>query len=332
MGRGTKVWVVLPVALVVGAVVVVSVNRATGADLPAVTDRTERGEDGPATSEPQRSPELLPGQSGERGERSLPAHEVNEETTGPTAYFDEELGRFLEYDDLAPSGPVVTSRDGEVIERLDIEGDIRIAHDDVVIRAVRIRNQGSLYSISYASEVDVGGVEISYVEVDGGGDPDNIGIHLWDFELRSSHVYEQSTGVNFGSNSTIEYNFVHSQALKPGSHNTAMSMHGGSAAEIRGNNLEGSTSSALSLYPRLAPVVDVLVEGNLFNGGSYCVYAGGGDKEYASESRAVRFIGNAFGRDVHPECGRHGPVANMIDEPASEWRGNAWADTGAPVP
>lgn len=258
--------------------------------------------------------------------------DVGAGNTGPTAYYAEDLGRRLTYDDLEPTGSITTTHDGQVIERKDVTGHISIAHDDVVIRAVRVRNDGgSRYSISYAPDSGARGAELSYVLVDGNDDPDNIGVNLTDFTMRHSHVFGQSTGVNFGSGSTIEYSYVHSQALKPGSHNAAMSIHGGSSARVRFNNLVGSTSSALSLYPRVSPLVDILVEGNLFNGGSYCTYAGGGTKEFASQSRDIRFLGNKFGRDLFPDCGQYGPFTNYEDRSGNEWSGNTWLDSGEPL-
>lgn len=255
-----------------------------------------------------------------------PAHgeHVNASNTGPTAYYATDLGRNLRYSDLTPSGTITTTHDGQVIERMDISGGIVIAHNNVVIRAVRIRGGAGRYSISHASNNSYQGTDISYVEIDGLNNPDQMGLNLWNFTMRHSHVYGQSTGINFGSNSTIEYTYVHSQALHPGSHNTAMSIHGGSNIRVRFNNLEGSTSSALSLYPRLAPIKNALIEGNLFNNGSYCTYAGDSHVYYAENER-IRYINNLFGRKFWPNCGIHGPYAAWDgSRPGNEWTNNVF--------
>jgi hypothetical protein len=252
---------------------------------------------------------------------------VSAANTGPTAYHAADLGRTLRYGDLKPSGTIVTSRDGQVIERLDISGEIRIRHDNVVIRAVRIRTGGSRYGISAEPGHSPKGTLIEHLEMDGRNNPNQIGVYLSRFTMRHAHIYGQSTGVRFGSGSTIEYSYVHSQALQSGSHNTAMSMHGGTGSRVRFNNLVGSTSSALSLYPRVAPLVDILVEGNLFNGGSYCTYAGGGPKEYAPQSRDIRYVDNLFGKLKYPRCGQYGPFTNWDgSKPGNVWRDNTYQD------
>jgi hypothetical protein len=302
-----------------------------GTEPPGQVDERGENEDPPVTSAPPTTPPATPPATppgDDAGEGQVHGEDIGPGNTGPTAFHDDETGRTLSYADLEPSGSVTTTSDGQVIERLDVSGEIRIAHDDVVIRAVRVRNTGTRYSISYEPGSGASGAELSYVEVDGSSDPDNIGVYLDRFTMRHAHIYGQSTGVRFGSGSTIEYSYVHSQALQSGSHNTAMSMHGGTGSRVRFNNLVGSTSSALSLYPRVAPLVDILVEGNLFNGGSYCTYAGGGSKDYASESHTIRYVTNKFGSALHPDCGQYGPVLNFERSTGNEWRDNTWQESG----
>ena len=78
--------------------------------------------------------------------------------------------------------------------------------------------------------------------------------------------------------------------------------------------------------PDLITDANVLVEGNLLNGGSYCTY-GGGDG-----STNVRYINNKFGRTVYDNCGRHGPVAAWnASGPGNQWTNNTWADTNKPL-
>jgi hypothetical protein len=250
---------------------------------------------------------------------------------GPTAYDDPDLGRPLTHGDLEPVGPVVSERDGQVIERLDVTGTISVAHDDVTIRAVRVRTTGGKYGISADPDVDVSGTTVEYVEVDGGDDVEGIGVLLDEATVRHSDIYAQRVGIQFGGGSTIESNRVYDQATAPGSHNTAISIHGGSDVVVRGNALEGSTSAALSLYPRLAPLTNILVEDNLFNGGSYCTYAGATDHEYRGQGRGIRYRDNVFGTAIHDTCGEFGPVSNYDgSRPGNEWVGNTW-DTGESV-
>ena len=290
------------------------------------------------TQEPAPAPEPTPSPEPEGPSPPAPseiAHgeQVNGSNTGPTAYYAADLGRTLRYTDLKPSGTVTTTRDGQVIERLDINGAIVIAHRDVTVRAVRIRS-GAKYSISYASGSPATNARIEYVEIDGRTNTDGLGVYLRDFTMRHSHIYGHRVGGQFGSNSIIEYNYVHSQNVTSGSHNTAMSIHGGSNATVRYNNFVGSTSSALSLYPRVAPLKNILVEGNLFNGGSYCTYAGNtSNHPYRAENEYIRYHGNKFGRLLHSQCGRYGPYfAYDSTRPGNSWTNNTWQDTGGQTP
>jgi hypothetical protein len=330
-GRRRVVTVVVVAVAAATTILAVMFAGSNGARVPG----TFPAEPPPTEAAPTPGPGTGTGPSPMTSPSPLPGHgvEVDASTTGPTAYYAPDLGRTLTYDDLEPSGSIVTEADGQVIERLDVNGDIRIVHDDVTIRAVRVRG-GGRYSISAAGDAAPSGTTIEYVEIDGGGNPDQIGIYLDRFTLRASHVHGQSTGVRFGRESTLEANYVHSQALSDGSHNTAMSIHGGFDVVVRANNLEGSTSAALSLYPRVAPLRDILVEDNLFNGGSYCVYAGyTANHPHRDENRGIRFIGNRFGEAFEEACGSYGPVhAFNPDQPGNEWRDNTWERTGEPVP
>lgn len=269
------------------------------------------------------------------GAHGIAGTSVDASNTGPTAYFDPGLGRRLSYDDLKPSGSITTSRDGQVITKVDVTGHITIAHDNVTIRAVRIRNGSdakSAYSISYAPGSGAKGAKVEYVEIDGSGATLSVGVVLSHFTMRHSHVRGHRSGVHVGTGGTVEYSYVHSQVLTPGSHNVAMATHGATGVVIRGNNLVGSTSSALSLYPDFGPLQDILIEENLFSGGSYCTYGGSGPKPYAGQTEAIRYLNNAFAQSPFERCGHYGPVTVFdASRPGNQWSGNVWERTGGTI-
>lgn len=269
------------------------------------------------------------------GAHGIAGTAVDASNTGPTAYFDPALGRRLTYDDLKPSGSITTSRDGQVLTKLDVTGQITIAHDNVTIRAVRIRNGSdakSAYSISYAPGSGATGARVEYAEIDGSGATLSVGVVLSHFTMRHSHVRGHRSGMHVGTGGTVEYSYVHSQVLTPGSHNVAMATHGATGVVIRGNNLIGSTSAALSLYPDFAPLQDILIEENLFSGGSYCTYGGSGPKPYAGQTERIRYLNNAFAQHPHARCGHYGPVTVFsTSRPGNQWSGNVWEGSGAAV-
>jgi hypothetical protein len=226
----------------------------------------------------------------------------------------------LSSSDLKASGSVTTTRAGQVIEGLDITGRLIVKHRDVVIRDLRIRHRGG-YGIS--SSGDVGRVTIRNVEIDGQGVADGLGILLSNVDVRGCHVHGQRVGMQFRSGSSIVGCYIHDQAVAAGTHNTAMSSHGGSGMTVVGNRLESSTSASLSLYPRLAPIRDVDVRGNLFEGRGRGIGLYGGwtsNHPYRDENRDIRIVGNRWtGSFKH---GTH--LAFNGSQPGSRWSDNSW--------
>jgi putative cell wall-binding protein len=257
-----------------------------------------------------------------RGAHGIAGTAIDATNTGPTAYHDPQLGRRLTYNDLQPTGTITTTHHGQIIEKVDVTGSIRIQHDDVTIRAARVSQQ-AYYGISGSGAR----ATIEYVELDGSDNADWIGILYGpDWTVRHSEVRGHSTGVRLRQGGRLESSYIHSQVLKPGSHNAAAAFHGGSGVRVINNHLVGSTSSSLSLYPD-NPVVDAVVQGNLFNGGSYCLYAGYGSKPGSTQSRDIRITDNVFARDPYPECGHYGPYTNWdASKPGNQWRDNVYED------
>jgi SAM-dependent methyltransferase len=261
-----------------------------------------------------------PGEPATSGQ--APGVEVSAATTGPAVARDE----------LRPSGSVTTERDGQVLAHLDVEGEIKIAHHDVVIEHVRIRTGDSPYGISYVEGSGAAGAVVRHVEIDGGGNAEQVGVLLGEATISDSHIHGVRVGMQARSGAVIERNRIHDLAADEDTHGTAISVHGGRGIVIRDNNLEGSTSAALSLYPRVEPIEDVLVEGNVFNGGSYCVYAGDVDMDYRADNRGIQFVGNVFGRSLHRDCGIHGPFAAFNPaQPGNRWKDNVWLASGEPI-
>jgi hypothetical protein len=250
--------------------------------------------------------------------------------------------------DLRPSGPVVTSRNGQLIERLDVRTQIVVEHSDVVIRDVRIRYDGQeqfVYPIHVRARCDTcpppENVLIEYVEIV--GEP---GVHLGppavfgadgNWTLRHAEIHGLGSGPRLTHNTAVEYSYVHDiPDTDPEEHKSAVGTNGGTGNRVIGNRLEcavSGCSAALAMYGDFTQVQDVLVQGNLFNtSGSYCVYGGSVEGKPHPVGTGIRIVDNVFGREYQPECGIYGPVTAF--DAAAEgnvWEGNTWADTGEPV-
>jgi hypothetical protein len=233
------------------------------------------------------------------------------------------------------SGTLTVVDDGAVIDALDVAGCIVVRADNVTIRRTRVRGA----PCDNGHQVDIGygtyeGLVLEDVEIDGM----NIGakgaaIGNSNFTCRRCNIHRVGQGVAMTANVTVEDSWIHDLYQDGESHNEPIITLGGTNFVIRNNVLdirnEGGASASLALYNAFERLDDVLVENNVFNGGSYCVYAGKthGDNPVTN----VRFLDNRFGRKYDPSCGIHGPYTAFEDGGGNVWSGNVWDDTGEPV-
>ncbi|WP_158274511.1 right-handed parallel beta-helix repeat-containing protein [Cellulomonas sp. WB94] len=215
------------------------------------------------------------------------------------------------------------SKDGAVIDGLDIAGTVTVTADDVVIRNTRIRNTGH-YPVRLLGAANL---LIEDSEIDGQGKGD-AAVAFNHYTLRRVNIHDVVDGPRIaGDDVTIEDSYVHALVGVNGSHTDALQIVGGRRIVVRGNNLQayddqtGQSNAAVMLGEEDSPVRDCLIEDNLLNGGNYTVNAGGGGTRGAQ----CVFRDNRFGRDA-----RYGARANL--GPAIVWdRSNAWLDSGRPI-
>jgi hypothetical protein len=133
-------------------------------------------------------------------------------------------------------------------------------------------------------------------------------------------------------NVTITNSWVHDLAVSGdpgngGSHNEAIFTQGGSNFTITSNRLDAGSapnySASIALYGQQKPVENVLVQGNLLNGGGYCLYAG---EDSGLAPINARYLGNTFGDSVYSACGKFGPVTAYAPGNGNVWSGNVFAD------
>lgn len=235
---------------------------------------------------------------------------------------------------LRPSGGFTVTQAGAVIEGLDVQGCIQVRASNVTIRRTRVRGSCSNGAID-TGYGEVSGVLIEDVEIDGGNQDENAALlGNSGFTCRRCNVHHGGSGIRMTSNVVIEDSWVHDLYGAADSHNSGVGSNGGSNFTLRRNNIDcgalPNCSGAFVLYGDFNPITDVLAEGNLFNGGGFCVYGGSvAGKAYPVASN-VRFHDNAFGRSVFAGCGYYGPV-NSWGGSSSEWTGNVWADTRQPL-
>lgn len=233
---------------------------------------------------------------------------------------------------LERTGSITTRYDGQVIDGVDVSGNITVRHDNVTIRNCRVRYDGTDYAID-ARLYKPSGTLIDHCDITTVGDRPHeaFGVYLANGTVRWSNIWRFQTGVFVnGDNARVEHNLVWDARRVSGTHGTGMSANnGGSNIVFKGNRINGNSSAALALYAQ-NPFHGVTVEDNLFDGGnnaSFCLNAGS-NKNGVSSNTDIRIRGNLFGRSAYPRCGEYGPYFNWGDSrPGAEWRDNRWRDT-----
>lgn len=318
-----------------------------GSESESVEESTPQAE--PAPQSESDSESVSGGEALEGWQSAIDSRDISqirewyEANTGVTGLYDPELDRQLLYEDLevydAGGGYLESTYPGQVIERLDVINTqgLLIRHPDVTIRAVRIVPSNE-YDFSVVLDQPDGGfgdgITLEYVTIDGLSQSENIAGTIWNTTVRHLHLRGHRSGFHLGGDVTIEDSYIHSQVITPDSHNTAVSNHGGGQnITLRRNFLEGSTSSALSLYPDNGPLSDHTIENNIFDGNdaSYSVYGGCTDsKFYGQDNERIVFRDNFF------LPGRHGNAVWQCTSPrwgpGHVWTGNRHLVSGESIP
>lgn len=208
--------------------------------------------------------------------------------------------------------------DGLVIDGQHIVGDLTLTGDGQVLRNSRVEGHVIVRGAGTVIEdAEVGALSVSgatsftarRMEVFGATGRD--GIHI------------TSGGDTRAADVLIENSWIHSPKVDPDAHYDGVQVRGVDRLTLRGNTIDLGTwapeyNAAIFLEGANGGNADILVEGNVVNGGGYSVYV---------EGTNVSFLGNRFGRDS-----RWGLLYPDSDRFTAE--GNTWVDSGdaAPLP
>jgi hypothetical protein len=242
---------------------------------------------------------------------------------------------------LRASGTVESQYDGQVIEGLDIVGNVRISHDDVVVRDSRVRFT-STYGLHVRKAADGScpeNVRFEYVEVDGSRAADSdIPVYggSCGWTLDHAHVHDTGRAVRVVNDVVVSNSYIRTNRTGSDAHRGAVGSNGGRNNAIIGNVLicEGTgCSAAVPMYGDFAPVSGILVQDNLIaTTGGYCVYGGSVNSKEYPDGSGVRFIGNRFSTRFFDSCGRFGVIAGFErGVRGNEFTGNVWHETGESI-
>lgn len=229
---------------------------------------------------------------------------------------------------LASSKDVTASKNGQVIDGLNITGTLTITGDNVTVRNCRVSTGGYWVIINYGR-----GTVIENCTLIGGvntqaciGDADN-----GYFTGTALDISGSGDGLKMGSGSRLSDSYIHDLATAEGIHNDGIELTGAVNTVVRHNtilNENGQTSCIMLSEYGSNPNTNVLVEDNLLAGGGYTIYGGAPDK---AQGHILR--GNVFSTRFFDRCGYYGPVAYW-SETGNTWENNTWADgpeAGQPV-
>ncbi|WP_289018287.1 cell wall-binding repeat-containing protein [uncultured Ornithinimicrobium sp.] len=228
---------------------------------------------------------------------------------------------------LTPSGSLTITEDDTVIDGLHVRGEIQIYANNVTIKNTLVESATS----SNPVYVDRGttGTLLESVEIDnlGGG---GIGVFMrGSGSIRFADIHSAEDGVRINSDDvTVEYSYIHDMVRESGGHHDSIQIRRGDDVTIRGNNLQSyvaATDDPQNAAIQIGSlsgddqISNLLVIGNLMNGGNYTINGGG-----RWEVDSARYAENEFGRDYR--FGVAGNVQNSVWEDT-----NVWHDTGEPV-
>jgi hypothetical protein len=235
------------------------------------------------------------------------------------------------------TGTIKITKDGSVVEGLELHGDIVVLAKNVTIRNCRVIGAGD-WAILQRMEAGSGGLTVEDTEISGGGGrPLEFGIlnYAGMLTVRRVDVHAMMSAVQTPQG-LVEESYFHDPKDFPGAHVTLVASGSGPrpgmSLTIRHNAIlnPGGQTAAVALYQDFGLNHDVLVQGNLLAGGGYTIYGGAG--KYGTPHH-IRFIGNVFSRRYFPKGGAFGWGTTWDGSgPGNMWAGNVWEDTGKPVP
>lgn len=219
---------------------------------------------------------------------------------------------------LTPSGGMTITVPGTVVSGKDIRGPLVIRASNVTVRSSRITS-----SSAWAIDVQGGATNVLIEDVEVNGEAGcEAGIAFDGFTARRVDIQGCKDGVKMRRAARLEQSFVHDLYRSATSHNDGIQVGDGGNIAIIGNNIQhpSDQTSTILIKADFSPIDNVLIEGNLLNGGNYTVYVRNMPGNAVTN---VTIRNNTIGR-------QYVYGVKSINVPVT-WTGNVWQDTRATV-
>ena len=221
-----------------------------------------------------------------------------------------------------------------MFENAIVHGHININAANVTVRNVQVINSGEDWGIGLRDSVNA---TIENVEITSDGTRLSVGIKdvngtARGTTIRRSEITRTATGIQTHEG-LVEDNYIHDMGFIEGDHINGFTSNGSNVPLVIDHNtilVQYDQTDAISLFQDFGLEANRTVTDNLLAGGSYTLYAGGGNygtsHDIGSRGTVSREssspAGERSGRSRLRDAGGAGNV----------WSGNIWDDTGAPVP
>lgn len=197
---------------------------------------------------------------------------------------------------LKPSGGLVITKAGTVVDGLDISGVVEVSASNVTIKNSRIRGKG-WWSVQV--HPNVSGVVIQDTEIDGqgtSGTSNSMGVMGPATVLRCD-IRGVENGITPGSGSLLQDNYVHDLGAPGSPHYDGIQIDGDrSNITIRHNTIinQFGQTAAVMIDNYFGPTTNVTVDNNYLGGGGYTVYS---DGQFSGGTiSGIRFTNNRLKR------------------------------------
>lgn len=213
---------------------------------------------------------------------------------------------------LSNSGTITVTKDGTVIDSVNVTGCIVVQASNVTIRRSKI-TATCFNGIEIRDWTGPKNLLIEDVEIDG-STADNCIAH-GGYTARRVNLYGCADGAKISDNTTIEDSYVHGLLNGGDCHCDAFQSMGGGNMILRHNNLDVIGSNAgLMLGDEFGKLGVIVVDRNRFAGGNFGIY-GGWNQQTQTTPTSLAITNNTFAGPF-----TYGETAYVA--PATIWSGN----------